>query len=62
MEVAKIVAGPDVKQLLEKFAFEPVGSKAGYFINSSPARWIKGSRITAGAQIKTEQSGSRRGY
>jgi tripartite-type tricarboxylate transporter receptor subunit TctC len=53
-EVAKIVAQPEVKQLLEKLGFEPVGSTTEYFAKFITDEMEKSGRIITDAKIKTE--------
>jgi tripartite-type tricarboxylate transporter receptor subunit TctC len=53
-EVAKIVARPEVKQLLEQLGFEPVGSTTEYFTKFIADEMEKSAKIIADAKIKAE--------
>jgi tripartite-type tricarboxylate transporter receptor subunit TctC len=53
-EVAKIVAQPEVKQLLEQLGFEPVGSTTEYFTKFITDEMEKSAKIIADAKIKAE--------
>jgi tripartite-type tricarboxylate transporter receptor subunit TctC len=53
-EVARIVAQPEVKQLLEKLGFVPVGSTTDYFTKFIADEMEKSGKIIADANIKTE--------
>jgi tripartite-type tricarboxylate transporter receptor subunit TctC len=52
--VANIVAQPDVKQLLEKLGFEPVGSTTAYFTKYIADEMAKSAKIISDAKIKAE--------
>jgi tripartite-type tricarboxylate transporter receptor subunit TctC len=52
--VAKIVAQPEVKQLLEQLGFEPVGSTTEYFTKFITDEMEKSAKIIADAKIKAE--------
>jgi tripartite-type tricarboxylate transporter receptor subunit TctC len=53
-EIAKIVAQPEVKQLLEQLGFEPVGSTTEYFTKFITTEMEKSAKIIADAKIKAE--------